>query len=305
MTVEAKVVCHSISPEAIPIATVQIKQPRIIHSEFMTHRALSKNASSSRAIPTERMLKNILEDPARPVRFGANQKGMQDKGGDHREPVMFCNPFTGALISMPPEDAWDYGLHLMSSISQGFADAGYHKQIANRLVEPWSHISLVVTATEWDNFFMLRDHPDADPTIHAVAAAVKDALRESSPKLIKQGQWHLPYIHEDEKGGSIALADLIKMSVARCARVSYLNHDGGNPSMEEDINLYTRLMGSQPFHATPSEHQATPDRYAPFVANGYMTKKWENPHEHGNLYGWRQYRKMISGENGGTRRARF
>jgi hypothetical protein len=305
MTVEAKVVCHSISPEAIPLVTVQIKQPRIIHSEFMTHRALSKNASSSRAIPTERMLKNILEDPARPVRFGANQKGMQDKGEDHDAMVRFTNPFTGDEEWYTAEEAWNYGLILMTEIARGFADAGYHKQIANRLVEPWSHISLVVTATEWDNFFMLRDHPDADPTIRAVAVAVKEAIRKSQPTFLKPGEWHLPYIREDERVWSIPLVDMIKMSTARCARVSYLNHEGDSPSMEEDMNLYTRLMGSQPFHATPPEHQATPDRYMPSVVNGYMTKKWENPHEHGNLYGWRQYRKMIPGEDGGTRRASF
>lgn len=326
MTVTAKVVCDSISREAIRITTVEIKQPRIIHSEFMTHRALSKNASSSRAIPNKRMLQNILDDPARPVRFGANQPGMQDKGAEHTEPVEFYNPYTEEYVVLEARDAWDYGLALMANISAGFAEAGYHKQIANRLVETWSHITLVVTATEWDNFFLLRDHEDADPTIAEVARAVKVAMAESQPKHLKPGQWHLPYADDldTEQVANLAVrdkfyegdpyvaidqkeldAELVRISAARCARVSYLNHEGKVPEYHEDNTLFLRLMGSQPFHATPTEHQATPDEYREQFYNGYITKKWTFPEQHGNFYGWRQYRKMIHGENGGTRNARF
>lgn len=157
--------------------------------------------------------------------------------------------------------------------------AGAHKQVVNRILEPWSHISVVVTATEWANFFALRDHKDADPTMRALAQAMKKAMKASEPKLVKQGEWHLPYIRPHE----MELYDteiLLMRSAARCARVSYLRHDGQMPSLSDDRRLYKQLVEGDLVHASPTEHQATPSD------DGFYA----------NFRGWLQFRKFIPNE---------
>ena len=150
-------------------------------------------------------------------------------------------------------------------------DHDVHKQIANRILEPFQFIHVVVTATEWDNFFVLRDHPDAQPEIRELAIAIKEAMSNSTP--VSKGNniedlydWHLPYVKEGEfHAGEEELAR--KCSAARCARVSYLNHDGSNPSIEKDLELYSRLIESEPMHASPVEHQAVPSGSYGFTKN--------------------------------------
>jgi hypothetical protein len=195
---------------------------------------------------------------------------------------------------------------------------GAHKQIVNRIIEPWCHINTLVTSTEWANFDALRCHPDAQPEMRALAEASREARLNSTPTRLRPGEWHLPYITEDDRqevywstrhvsyGNNEcfdeveALQTCIKVSVARCARVSYLTHEGKKSTIDEDLALYDRLVGSTPLHASPTEHQAAPDRRLEayedlaITPNGYST--WENPTQHGNFVGWRQYRKMLPGE---------
>ena len=189
---------------------------------------------------------------------------------------------------------------------------GVHKQIVNRLLEPFSHINVVATATEWDNFFGLRLHRDAQPEMRALAIAMWEAYKASEPKLLKPGEWHLPFISDSDAGAIIqsvvdaewpedtiddrALEICRKVSVARCARVSYESFESGRRStVEEDLLLHDRLLGSQPLHASPAEHQATPDTVGiPEYAD--LTPPWMNRRGHGYLVGWRQYRKMLMGE---------
>lgn len=296
MTIQAKIIADSISPNNIRLITMQLRYPKFIHSEFMTHRVLSRNASSSRAIPTTRLIQDVIDDPAMPVFWGKNRPGMQASEellpGDARD----------------AKQQWLLACDDAISRARKLYDLGAHKQIVNRVIEPYTHINVVVTSTNWANFYALRRHKDAQPEMKALADAMWEAQQASEPKELFPGEWHLPYVEQNEltafgpvqtrlRGESglgiwkhEELSEIaIRLSVARCARVSYLTHEGKPPNIEEDLKLYDRLMGSEPLHASPAEHQATPDTKC-------LTGVWENLYEHGNFTGWRQFRKMLSNE---------
>jgi thymidylate synthase ThyX len=166
---------------------------------------------------------------------------------------------------------------------------------------------VVCTATDYQNFFALRRHKDAQPEMKALADAMWDAREASIPKLLQPGEWHLPYVTPDEikssgpgldnPGGKLSMMDwkrFIKLSVARCARVSYLTHDGKQPNIDEDLKLYDRLVGSVPLHASPAEHQATPDQRNSY---GNEIGPWWHKEQWGNFRGYRQYRHMLPNES--------
>lgn len=285
MTITANIVADSTTSGGDRITTLQLRYPRFIHAEFMTHRVFSRNASSSRAIPVQCLIQAVLDDTARPIHWGKNQPGMQARE-EHTELVALN---TGHVLGgplVPAETAWDFARDQAIHIAKQFDTAGYHKQIVNRLLEPFSHINVVVTATDWDNFFQLRDHPDAQPEIQVLARAIKDAMAESTPVQMFPGMWHMPYVEIDEDlqvyadQHDMSLIDVaLKVSVARCARVSYLTHDGRRTTVEEDVALHDKLVVAEPLHASPAEHQATPT---------------EAPHERvRNFAGWRQYRTVL------------
>jgi hypothetical protein len=259
MTITAKIIADSINASGNRLTTLELRYPRLIHAEFMTHRVFSRNASSSRAIPVTRLIQDILDDTAMPMHWGKNQRGMQARE-EHSASVVFAsknNP--GVFHHIPPIDAWLVARNRAIEIARGFDEAGYHKQIVNRLLEPFSHINVVVSATEWDNFFLLRDHPDAQPEIQMLAQQIKLAMAGSTPRLLQPGEWHLPYVPtlpSGEYSGEVAL--LKKSSASRCARVSYKTHDGRIPKLIEDLELFNKLAGSNPRHLSPVEHQATP-----------------------------------------------
>lgn len=325
MTISATIIADSISQAGIRLTTFQLRYPRFVHAEFMTHRVFSRNASSSRAIPVERLIEDIRKDPAMPVHWGKNQRGMQA----HEEHSALVNVRAVLGVShdfnQTPEKAWLFAMQHAIAFAEAFSEAGYHKQIVNRLLEPFSHINVVVTATQFSNFFALRDHPDAQPEICFLAQAMKAAMADSTPKVRIAGLWHLPYVTDDNIDeatrylleGRITrdmprweevLAVLQKISVARCARVSYKTHDGRTASIEEEVALCDRLLAQVPLHASPAEHQATPDIYDPrdemlarhaddrHVGSLAWTPYWNQPELHGNFTGWRQYRKMLPGE---------
>ena len=286
MTISAKIIADSMSPDGIRLTTMQLRYPRFIHAEFMTHRVFSRNASSSRAIPVSKMIEDLRRDPAMPVYWGANQKGMQARAeltGDDR-----------GLAHAEWFDALDCCIHA----AEEMVKLGLHKQIANRILEPWAHINVLVTATEWDNFFELRAHKDAQPEIKALADAMWNAMSNSEPNSLEIGEWHLPFIHWRDHFSQChqkndGLDILKKVSVARCARVSYLTHDGRRTPIEEDLALYERLVGSEPLHASPAEHQATPDEQWNNMGQGF--NQWKAPNLHGNFTGWIQNRKLLEG----------
>ena len=267
MTIEAKVIAHSRSPGSPDLITIQARYPRFIHAEVMTHRVFSRNASSSRAIPIQRMIQDVIDDPAMPVAWGSNKPGMQ--AGEELD--YFAKQ---ACVAQ-----WLAARDFAVERARVIAAEGAHKQIANRLLEPFGHISVVITATEWENFFDLRCHPDADPTMRALAEAMRDAIAASEAV---EREWHLPYLRGDEilLQREYGMERLALISAARCARVSYLNHDGSSPDIAKDLALAQRLLESK--HMSPFEHQAQA------WSQGYYDEALC-----GNLRDWYQHRKLI------------
>lgn len=311
MTISAYIVKDSISPTGVRLTTFQLRYPRFIHAELMTHRVFSRNASSSRAIPVAKMIEDLRRDPAMPIYWGSNKPGMQ--AGDELSDFDQENC----------KDQWILAMSEMIDRAEKMMDLGLHKQIANRILEPWAHINVVCTATDWENFYTLRRHADAQPEIKMLADLMYEAQQNSDPQPLEPEEWHLPYITKEDWSSAHYLAkqkritrdepmydelveNLKKVSVARCARVSYLTHDGRPTTLDEDLTLYERLVVSQPLHASPAEHQATPDIY---VVREDLRKQveadqgppingwsWKNSGLHGNLRGWIQYRKTLPGE---------
>jgi hypothetical protein len=265
--IKAKVVADSISKKfKIRLITLQLRYPRFIHAELMTHRVFSRNASSSRAIPVMKMLKQVWNDPAMPVYWGENKVGMQATK-DVKGIKLWMNKFL-----------WKTASKVAVCFSFLMHKFNLHKQLANRITEPWQYISVILTSTEWDNFFELRDHPAAQPEIQELAGEIKDAIEYSStPKELMEGEWHLPYINDEERK-IYSLETLKKLSTARNARVSYLTHDGNSPDPFKDIKLHDDLVVSVPIHASPTEHVATPADDDKF---------------HKNFRGWIQYREEV------------
>lgn len=276
MTILAKVICDSVSPAGVRLLSMQVTMHRYVLAEFNTHRVFSRNFRSSRAVPVAKLIQEVRLSPAEPASWRAEKRGMQ--GGDELE---------GEALKRVQDD-WRAAAYDASVHAEIMMRDGLHKSWANRVIEPYLYVHGVVTSTEWSNFFALRCHPDAQPEIRVLAEAMREAMDRSEPVRLVPGQWHLPYV---DGGRDAADEDvMIKMSVARCARVSYKNHDGSPTSAEDDMKLYEKLVGAQPMHASPAEHQATPDEFE------HRLGKWKNPHLHGNFRGWVQYRKTLEGE---------
>ncbi len=285
MTITAAIIADSVSPQGIRLTTMQLRYPRFIHSEFMTHRVFSRNASSSRAIPVERLIQDVIDDPAMPVFWGSNKPGMQagEELTGHERDVAIT--------------AWLATRDRCVEVARAMAGYGIHKQIVNRIIEPWCHINVVCTATEWSNFYALRRHPDAQPEMKALADAMWKAHDLNVPEELTPGLWHLPYVAGHDLTAVKGHDTAIRLSVARCARVSYFTHEGKPPDIEADLKLYDRLVGSVPLHASPAEHQATPDGFGSAAAQYWSVAEWDHPQQHGNFTGWRQYRKMLPNES--------
>jgi len=261
MTITAKIIADSITEDGNRLTTMQLMYPRFIHAEFMTHRVFSRNASSSRAIPIAKMIENIRRDPAMPIHWGKNQPGMQadEEIGEYEKYVSV--------------NIWRQAMDNACVLAEELAKLGAHKQIANRLLEPFQHIHVVVTATEWDNFFALRDHPMAQPEFQELAGQIHELYKTNTPKFVAFGDWHLPYTQESDG----AVPGRIIKSAASCARVSYMNHEGKESRWEEDVKLYERLTTADPPHMSPVEHQAMAVPGNKFYANfrGWRQHRWE------------------------------
>jgi hypothetical protein len=270
MSISARVVADSISPHGKRITTFVLTYPRFVHSEFMTHRVFSRNAASSRAIPAKKIRKLVRIDSAMPVYWGANQAGMQAEA-----------ELVGWRLFLAKQ-LWIKAAYFMLAVNWLFEKLGLHKQIANRILEPWFNITVVCTSTEWANFYHLRNHKKAQPEIKRLAEVMLEAQNQSVPRLLQEGEWHLPFV-DDSELAKLGIEVALQMSVARCARVSYLNHDGKRSSVDEDRKLFVRLVGEDPKHTSPAEHQATPAVHPCKPC--------------GNFFGWVQHRKAFSNEN--------
>ena len=272
MNISAKVIRDSIS-EYNRITTIEISLPKILLAEFGTHRVFSRSFSSSRAIPTAKLLQ---QDYFEPLFYGKSKQGMQAD--------------SSSIENVDEaQKIWYDAIQYNKNVSEKLTALGLHKQWANRPCDWFIMAKGIVTSTEWDNFFNLRIHPDAQPEMAELATKIKQTLVKSVPLNINYNQWHLPYISPNEIYDYRNHEDkyvLQKISAARCCRVSYLNHNGEHPNIQEDLRLFEKLAGSNPKHYSPLEHIATPD------SNTLFTKKWKHPHLHGNFVGWQQFRKM-------------
>lgn len=262
-----KIIADSVSPAGKRLTTFEVTYPRFVHAELLTHRMLSRNSSSSRAIPVKKLMDQVLNDPVMPVYWGSNKPGMQ-AGGE-----------LGGAPLAASRDEWlrarDHAVQHASALE----GLGLHKQIANRLLEPWMFITVLVSATEWENFFRLRCHPAAQPEIRHIAEMMRSAYDASTPVLMHPGAWHAPFFkHTDLRGGDVEAQeqDVLKICVARCARVSYLTHDGQHDPAK-DVALADSLATNG--HWSPFEHVA---------------QALDDPNERvGNFLGWRQLRADV------------
>lgn len=303
MQIEAKIIAHSKSSvNGKEIVTFELDYPRFIHSELMTHRLFSRNAASSRAIPVAKMIEMVRDNPAAPVHWGKNQPGMQAKeeliGGD--------------LVAAQCD--WQAAANAAASVAKRMVEVGVHKQITNRILEPFQWMKTVVTATELDNWFWLRNHPDAQPEIKRLAEVMWEALQNSTPVTLEPGDWHMPYYNGSFGKGvwkvdceTESLEDALAISSSCCAQVSYRKLDD---SLEKAQDIFKRLIESKPCHASPCEHQATPMDYTnkyDCTDDGVNVARfpwsWEKGITHadrdgkfwsGNFCGWIQHRQLIS-----------
>jgi len=291
-TISAKIIADSVSPEDARLTTIHLRYPRFIHSELMTHRVFSRNARSSRAVPVYRMIEEVEQSPVIPIHWGAAQSGMQayqecdamvEIGLDYQHSIV-----------LDREKAWLFARDRAVEVARAFNNAGYHKQVINRLLEPFMHIDTLVSATDWSNFFALRDHHAAEPHIQKLAQVMKVEMDRTTPERLFPGQWHLPYVEAWELQ-EYGVETARKLSVARCARISYVPFDG-NADIEAEMRRYDLLVGSHPLHASPAEHQASPDSKWTWGESALKEGLWKNPHLHGNLTGWVQFRKTLPGE---------
>lgn len=296
--IHAKVIADSLSPAGVRLTTLQLLYPRFIHAELMTHRVFSRNASSSRAIPVKKMINMVRDQSAMPIHWGVNQPGMQ---ADEQ--------LVGSHL-IHAKELWLQAANSAATIAEQMMNIGLHKQVANRILEPFQHIQVVLTATEFDNWRELRRHKDAQPEIQHLATEIDIQMDRSIPLPLRPGQWHLPYTNEDTlmdiiaylkgrtdveaRNDDTALDLARKISAARCCRVSYLKHDGTAASIEDDLALCDRLAAARPIHASPFEHQATPMTPGMgFAEEGVSHIDLHGNAWSGNFKGWIQHRKLV------------
>lgn len=291
--INATIVADSKSKKGVRLTTFVLTFPRIVLAEFNTHRVLSRNSASSRAIPFKKMLELVQTNPFIPIRWMKEHKGMQGSEYFTDIEVKELNLLEDHL------EARDNAVK--SAIKQ--SDKGLTKQVVNRYLEPFMWHTVIVTSSEWQNFFALRAHPAAEIHIADLAQKMLDVYNDSIPKELENGEWHIPFgdkfdnnrisvlctelnvvgKHWSEINSQSLDTDLkllkIKIATARCARISYNNFEGKD-DYEADIKLHDGLSSSG--HFSPFEHCS--------VAT-------DDDKFHGNFYSWKQYRKFLPDEN--------
>jgi len=289
MTITAKIIADSINSRGTRITTFELEYPRIVHGELMTHRVFSRNAASSRAIPVNTMLNLIEDNPAMPSHWGKNQAGMKAKEE------------LDDLTKEATKGVWLSACKDAVAHARVMNDMGVHKQVVNRLTEAYQHMKVALTGTEFNNWFWLRDHADADPTIAELAHKMHELYKEDKPKELFYGQWHLPYVeceyHNGKQyysieGESISLEDAKMISASACAQVSYRKTD---MSLEKARMIYKLLIESKPCHASPVEHVALcfDDSRVSAWPRGITHMDREGTLWSGNFRDWIQMRQLI------------
>lgn len=284
MSFNVKIIADTYGQRAVRITTFEVCAPRFLLAEVNTHRVISKSAASSRAIPVAKRIKMIQENPFIPAAFGKNKPGMQS------DEVL--DDGAAALA----RQAWLRAANNAVFEAQELERQQVHKQFANRILEPFAHYDGVMTATEWDNFFKLRTHKDAQPEFKELADAMLEAYNASTPQRSYFG-WHLPYVTDEEKNGKLlSLDDLKSISSARCARVSYKTFDGKLSTAEADIKLCNDLLSAG--HMSPFDHPARADEIDNIGTDGMSMGYWRHPEDHRQYFGWIPHRVDIERATG-------
>jgi thymidylate synthase ThyX len=252
MAFAASVVLKSVSEIGIGLTTMQLTYPLIVHNELLTHRKISvtdglmldfsRNASSNRARPSSVIIKEVLEDPYIPFEFRK------------RAVSMIAGEPLSEAAQAESRDQWLRARDEAVMRCQNLTDLGVHKQWANRLLGPFQWITIVATANDelWEHFFLLRDHPAAQPDISMVAGMANQEWRITTAQRVATGAYHLPYVRADEF--HFVLPEQVQRSVVRCARTSY--GDPMSASVRDELQLYYDLKNAEPPHASPFEHPA-------------------------------------------------
>lgn len=271
--ISARVIADSVNPAGKRLTTYECTFNRWILAELNTHRMLSRNSASSRAIPVKRIMRQVWADPAYPVSVGSNRPGMQ----------------AGAELT-GWRRGWALRLFRWARIPALLvvwllSRLGLHKQVANRILEPWIWHTAIVSMTDDENFFKLRDHKDAQPEFQVLARCMREARDSSEPRRIPWGGWHLPYVPEVAMSGPVYSVDddfleTPKVSAACCARVSYVRQND-RKSIAEDVAMADKLSGNG--HYSPLEHPAQ-------AVEGFVGGNFTG--------GWKQLRKFYPGEDG-------
>lgn len=298
MTITAKVIADSVaSNSGVRITTLELEYPRFIHSEFMTHRVFSRNAQSSRAVPVSKTAE-ANQDFVEPLVWGKNKSGMSSEGvleGDDQLKAQLW---------------WATAAKLAFKISKILSDLGLHKQWSNRITEPFSKIKVVVTSTEWENFFWLRNDPEAaQPEFVKLAQEIEAAINKSQPVILKAGEWHAPYVvwypsaegkqvFYDENGEELDVETALNISASCCAQVSYR---ALNSTKEKALEIYAKLFSGAKEHLSPVEHQAavmSSPKYdgvgKPYFEVGATALDKKGNFWGGNFKGWVQYRQVLA-----------
>jgi thymidylate synthase ThyX len=316
MTIEAKIIADSISKTTGKrITTFELEYPRFILAELNTHKMLSKNSSSSRAQPVKNIIKQINANPAMPSHWGKNQPGMSAR--EECDNLIFGD---SEFVGYTREDWWYEARDAAVLHAAAYDEAGYHKQVVNRILEPFTHMKTVLTGTEFENFFWLRDHDDAQPEIHILAQKMRKAMNASTPIVLDDNEWHVPYFRdgywapndsinaykdyapEDVEHEGYTLDDALAISVSCCCQVSYRTLD---ISLEKAKRIASKLcVPGQPWHFSPFEHQATPLNINDISQNAEgkfnaptgisaVDLREDNCFWSGNFKNWIQLRKII------------
>lgn len=298
--IKAEIIADSLDMRGNRLTTFVLEFPRIVLAEFNTHRMISRNSASSRAIPFEKMLKRVETDPFIPIKWMKDHKGMQ--GNEYfTDKDTYEGEFGIGKVKTSNKllENWLNAKTYVVKQAKSLNELGLTKQVVNRLLEPFLWHTVIATATDWENFFALRAHEAAEIHIQDLAYKMLDVYNNSNPKLLKKGDWHIPFGNKIDENRIVQqglvvenqeheIGDMmerkIQIATARCARVSYLNFEGKD-DYSADIKLHDQLLASG--HVSPFEHCAQvvdEDRY---IGTTY----------YGNFKGFKQYRKMLDNEN--------
>jgi hypothetical protein len=260
---DVRVILASEAPWGERIATIVARYPRFFHQEVLTHKDLVRNASSSRAIPFRKMLKITRKGMAAPIYWGKNKPGM----AAHEE-------LTGLALWWA-KFMWYTTGHIVLSCAWLMSFSNVHKQIINRMIEPWTYINVQITATNWERMLSLRLDKAAQPEFQLLALLIRTALVEATYQKLRRGEWHLPWVRPGETM-TLSLLNAKKVSAARSARLSYTPIGEPTINVKKDIELADLLLEQK--HLSPFEHQATPvkGRYAAF--DGWSNYRTELGH---------------------------